>query len=63
VIFDKDQECTLIPKIDGQFHSFYFKLLADVKDQSGREVGYSMVALLPGVYTEINAAGAFAEVR
>jgi len=59
----KDEEYTIIPKIDGQLNLFYFELLADVKDKSGKNVGYCVVELLPGVYNETSAIAAFARVK
>lgn len=59
----KDEQYTIIPKIDGQLNLFYFELLADIKDKEGREVGYCVVELLPGVYNEIRAIDAFARVN
>ncbi len=48
----KNEQYTIIPKMDGQLNLFYFELLADVKDKDGRNVGYCVVELLPGVYNE-----------
>lgn len=59
----KGEQYTIIPKIDGQLNLFYYELLADVKDRSGKNVGYCVVELLPGVYNEISAAAAFARVK
>ncbi len=60
----KEEEYTLIPIIDGQFNFFFFELLAEIKDRSGKVVGYSFVELLPGVYNEKNTVGsAFARVK
>ena len=60
----KDQEYTLVPIIDGQFNFFFFELLAEIKDRTGKVVGYSFVELLPGVYNERNTAlSAFARVK
>ena len=60
----KDQEYTLVPIIDGQFNFFFFELLAEIKDKSGKVVGYSFVELLPGVYNEKNTTiAAFARVK
>jgi predicted secreted hydrolase len=59
----KDQEYTIIPKIDGQFNFFYFEMLADIKDKSGNVVGYCFVELMPGVWNEKStASAAFARV-
>jgi predicted secreted hydrolase len=60
----KDQEYTIIPKMDGQLNLTYFELLADIKDGRGAVVGYCVVELLPGVYNEkINVGAAWARVR
>jgi hypothetical protein len=58
-----DEQYRIIPKIDGQLNLFYFELLADIKDRDGRNVGYCVVELLPGVYNEISALAAFARVK
>ena len=59
----KDEEYTLVPIIDGQFNFFFFELLAEIIDNTGKVVGYSFVELLPGVYNEKNTLGAaFARV-
>lgn len=60
----KDEEYSIIPKMDGQLNLFYFEMLADIKDKSGRVVGYCFVELLPGARnkkTPISAA--FARVK
>lgn len=60
----KDEEYTIIPKIDGQINLFYFELLADIKDRAGKNVGYCVVELLPGVYNEkVSNIAAFARVK
>ncbi len=59
----KDGEYTIIPKIDGQLNLFYFELLADVRDKRGRDVGYCVVELLPGVYNEIRVRDALTRAR
>jgi len=60
----KDEEYTLVPIIDGQFNFFFFELLAEIRDNTGKVVGYSFVELLPGVYNEKNTLGsAFARVK
>lgn len=59
----KDELYTILPKIDGQLNLFYFELLADIKDRSGKNVGYCVVELLPGVYNETSAMDAFARVK
>ena len=60
----KDEEYTLVPIIDGQFIFFFFELLAEIKDKSGKVVGYSFVELLPGVNNEKNTVrAAFARVN
>lgn len=48
----KDEEYTIVPKMDGQVNLTYYELLADVKDRNGNTVGYCVVELLPGVYNE-----------
>jgi predicted secreted hydrolase len=48
----KDEEYTIIPKIDGQYNRYFFELLAEIKDKSDTLVGYCVVELLPGVYNE-----------
>ncbi len=58
----KDEEYTIIPKIDGQLNLFYFELLADIQDRTGKVVGYCVVELLPGVYNKSNPFAAFARV-
>lgn len=58
----KDNEYTIIPKVEGQLNLFYFELLADIKDKAGNDVGYCVVELLPGVYNETSALAAFARV-
>lgn len=59
----KDEQYTIIPKIDGQLNLFYFELLADIKDKNGKDVGYCVVELLPGVYNQTRALDAFARVK
>lgn len=59
----KDQQYTIFPKMDGQLNLFYFELLADIKDKSGKDVGFCVVELLPGVYNETSAIDAFARVK
>jgi len=49
----------LTPKADGMFNVFFFELLADVKDESGRLLGYCFVELLPGVRNKTSALDAF----
>jgi hypothetical protein len=56
----KEEEYTIIPKMEGQLNLFYFELLSDVKDKSGKNVGYCVVELLPGVYNEKMNIGAVA---
>lgn len=55
----KDEHYTITPKIDGQLNLFYFELLADIRDQNGKDVGYCVVELLPGVYNKSNPLKAF----
>lgn len=59
----KDEEYTIIPKMDGQLNLFYFELLADVRNKNGNIVGFCVVELLPGVYNETNPIAAFARVK
>ena len=60
----KDEHYTIIPIMDGQLNLFYFELLADVKDKSGKNVGYCVVELLPGVYNEkMNVGAVVARVK
>ena len=59
----KDGYYTIVPKIDGQLNLFYIELLADIKDRDGRDLGYCVVELLPGVYNDISALDAFARAR
>jgi predicted secreted hydrolase len=59
----KDEEYTIVPKIDGQLNMFYYELLADIKDRDGQVVGFCVVELLPGVYNENNPLDAFARTR
>jgi predicted secreted hydrolase len=59
----KDREYTIIPKVDGQLNLFYFELLADIRDRQGRDVGYCVVELLPGVYNEIRVRDALTRAR
>ena len=53
---------TIVPKIGGQMNLFYYELLADVKDKDGKDVGYCVVELLPGVYNEISVGAALKRV-
>ena len=48
----KDEEYTIIPKMDGQLNLTYYELLADVVDKGGNTVGLCVVELLPGVYNK-----------
>jgi predicted secreted hydrolase len=60
----KDQEYSIIPKMDGQLNLFYFEMLADIKDKSGKVVGYCFVELLPGARNKKTPIGAaFARVK
>ena len=60
----KDQEYTIVPKMDGQVNLTYYELLADVVDKSGSTVGYCVVELLPGVYNEkINVRVVLARIQ
>ena len=60
----KDEEYRIVPKMDGQLNLFYFELLADIQDKSGKDVGYCVVELLPGVYNEkMNTGAVLARVR
>ncbi len=59
----KDQQYSIIPKMDGQLNLFYYELLADIEDKNGEKVGFCVVELLPGVYNEISPLAAFARVK
>jgi predicted secreted hydrolase len=59
----KGGQYTIVPKIDGQMNLFYFELLADIRDNQGKNVGYCFVELLPGVYNQINPLKAFSRVK
>ena len=50
---------TLEPLADGMFNVFFFELLAAVKDESGRMVGYCFVELSPGARNKKNIFAAF----
>jgi predicted secreted hydrolase len=58
----KDEDYTIVPKIDGQLNLFYFELLADIRDRRGQDDGYGVVELLPGVYNDIKVGAAMARV-
>jgi predicted secreted hydrolase len=58
----KDENYTIVPKIDGQFNFFYFEMLADIKDETGTVVGYCYVELMPGVLNKQSNRAAFARV-
>jgi hypothetical protein len=47
------------PMIDGMFNLFFFELLAEIIDESGKSVGYCFVELLPGVRNKNNPLDAF----
>ncbi len=58
----KEQEYTIIPKVDGQLNFFFYELLADIKNKEGKVVGYCFVELLPGVYnTKSTVSAVFAK--
>lgn len=60
----KEEEYTIIPKVDGQLNFFFFELLADIKNEAGKVVGYCFVELLPGVYnTKSTASAVFANKK
>jgi predicted secreted hydrolase len=59
----KDEDYTIIPKMEGQLNMFYFELLADIKDKNGQTVGYCVTELLPGVYNKTNPLDAFSRVK
>ncbi len=59
----KEEKYTLTPRIDGQLNMFYFEELADIKDETGKIVGYCFVELLPGVYNKSNPLNAFARTK
>ena len=48
----KDEVFTITPKMDGQLNLAYYELLADAIDINGNIVGFCVVELLPGVYSE-----------
>lgn len=50
---------TLIPKVDGMFNVFFFELLASIRDENNKEVGYCFVELLPGVRNQNKIRDAF----
>lgn len=49
----------LTPMTDGMFNVFFFELLASIRDESGREVGYCFVELLPGARNKKKITDAF----
>jgi predicted secreted hydrolase len=60
----KEEEYTIVPKMDGQLNLTYFELLADIKNGRGTVVGHCVVELLPGVYNEkIDVGAAWARIR
>jgi predicted secreted hydrolase len=60
----KEEEYTIIPKMDGQLNLTYYELLADIKNKQGKVVGFCVVELLPGVYNEkINVGAAWARIK
>jgi hypothetical protein len=58
----KDEQYTIVPKIDGQINLVYFELLADILNKDGKTVGHCFVENLPGVYNEINMFDACSSV-
>jgi predicted secreted hydrolase len=50
---------TITPKTDGMFNVFFFELLADILDASGKTVGFCFVELLPGVRNKSSNLDAF----
>jgi predicted secreted hydrolase len=59
----KSEQYRIIPRIDGQLNLFYFELLSDIKDKDGKDVGYCVVELLPGVYNKISPAAALVNTK
>lgn len=55
----KGQKYKIVPKVDGMFNIFFFELLAEIRDESGKLVGYGFVELLPGVRNKNNSLDAF----
>jgi predicted secreted hydrolase len=55
----KGKKYSIEPKASGMFNVFFFELLADIKDESGKAVGYCFVELLPGVRNKLNNLDAF----
>jgi len=49
----------IVPKTDGMFNIFFFELLASIIDETGKEVGYAFVELLPGVRNKNKFTDAF----
>lgn len=49
----------IVPKTDGMFNIFFFELLASIIDETGKEVGYAFVELLPGVRNKNKITDAF----
>ncbi len=59
----KQEKYTIIPKTKGQLNFFYFEMLADIKDMSGKTVGQCFVELLPGVYNKTKPLAAFTKIK
>ena len=53
------KQYTLEPMADGMFNVFFFELLASVVDDTGKEVGYCFVELLPGARNKKKISDAF----
>lgn len=49
----------LQPIIDGMFNIFFFELMAEIKDEDGKVLGYCFVELMPGVRNKNNVLNAF----
>jgi predicted secreted hydrolase len=59
----KDEDYTIVPKMDGQLNLTYFELLADIRNKQSTVVGLCVVELLPGVYNDkINVGAAWKKV-
>jgi hypothetical protein len=54
-----DEQYTITPKVDGQLNLFYYGMLVDIKDRTGKVVGFCFVELLPGVYNKDSSLKAF----
>lgn len=48
----KDEQYTIVPKMDGQINLFYSELISEIRDRNGKVVGTCEVELMPGPYNE-----------